>query len=271
MSTPASGAAPASLRPSFREKIWGSTRLEPWYPDSDVQIGEIWFESEQELPILVKLLFTSDRLSVQVHPDDAYAGPNEGCRGKTEMWHILRADPGAQIAIGLREAITPARLREAAISGEIEALLNWTEVRPGDTIFIPPGTIHAIGPGLAICEIQQFSDVTYRLYDYGRTRELHLDKACAVSRLDPYRPPADVPDGFLAHCPYFATKELTFERESAYGPRAAGFELLVILKGEGSIAGRPYRAGEVWHVPAGAGTFTVAPSAPTRALVTFVP
>jgi mannose-6-phosphate isomerase len=210
-------------------------------------------------------------LSVQVHPDDAYAGPNESCRGKTEMWHILRADPGAQIAIGLREPITPARLREVAITGEIEGLLNWTGVRPGDTIFIPPGTIHAIGPGLAICEIQQFSDVTYRLYDYGRPRELHLDKACAVSRLEPYRPPVDVPDGFLAHCPYFAAKELTFERESAYRPRAAEFELLIVLEGEGSIAGRPYRCGEVWHLPAGAGPFTIAPNAPTRTLLTFVP
>ncbi len=271
MSTPASGATPAPLRPSFREKIWGSTRLEPWYPNRDVQIGEIWFESDEQLPILVKLLFTSDRLSVQVHPDDAYAGANEGCRGKTEMWHILRADPGAQIAIGLRESITPARLREAAISGEIEHLLKWTEVRPGDTIFIPAGTIHAIGPGLAICEIQQFSDVTYRLYDYGRPRELHLDKACAVSLLNPYRPPVDVPDGFLAHCPYFATKQVQFERVSEYRPGAPGFELLIFLEGAGWIGGRPYRCGEVWHAPAGAGPFTIAPSAPTRALVTFVP
>jgi mannose-6-phosphate isomerase len=271
MSAPPKGAAPVPLRPSFREKIWGSTRLEPWYPASDVPIGEIWFESEQELPILVKLLFTSDRLSVQVHPDDAYAGPNEGCRGKTEMWHILRADPGAQIAIGLREPITPARLREAAITGEIERLLNWTEARPGDTIFIPPGTIHAMGPGLAICEIQQFSDVTYRLYDYGRPRELHLDKACAVSRLDPYRPPTGVPDGFLAYCPYFAAKEVHFERQSEYRPSAAGFELLVIAEGEGLIAGRPYQGGQVWHVPAGAGPFTIAPNRRTKTLVTFVP
>lgn len=271
MSLPASRTAPAPLRPSLREKIWGSTRLEPWRPNSDAKIGEIWFEGEEVLPILVKLLFTSDRLSVQVHPDDAYAGEHERSRGKTEMWHVLRADPGAQVAIGLRESITPARLREAAESGEIEKLLNWTEVRPGQTIFIPPGTIHAIGPGLALCEIQQYSDITYRLYDYGRPRELHLDKGCAVARLDAYRPPADVPAGFLAHCPYFATREVTFERATVYRAAARGFELLVVLEGEGWIDGRPFRRGEVWHIPARADAFSIAPGSRMRGLVTFVP
>lgn len=271
MSSTASHTAPAPLRPSFREKIWGSTSLEPWYPNSETKIGEVWFEREDQLPILVKLLFTSDRLSVQVHPDDAYAGVYERGRGKTEMWHVLRADPGAQVAIGLRESITRARLREAAVSGEIEDLLNWTEVRPGQTIFIPPGTIHAIGPGLALCEIQQYSDITYRLYDYGRPRELHLDKGCAVSQLDAYYPPADAPRGFLAHCPYFAVKEITFDREAAYRPIAPGFELLVVLEGEGSIDGRPFRSGEAWHIPPGAEAFTIAPRSAVRGLLTFVP
>ena len=271
MSSTASHTAPAPLRPSFREKIWGSTSLEPWYPNSETKIGEVWFEREDQLPILVKFLFTSDRLSVQVHPDDAYAGLHERGRGKTEMWHVLRADPGAQVAIGLRESITRARLREAAVSGEIEDLLNWTEVRPGQTIFIPPGTIHAIGPGLALCEIQQYSDITYRLYDYGRPRELHLDKGCAVARLDRYQPVLDLPPGFLAHCPYFATREVIFEREEMYRSAAPGLELLIVLEGEGLIEGRPFRSGEVWHIPAGAGTLTVAPGSKTRALVTFVP
>jgi len=271
MNSTASRTAPAPLRPSLREKIWGTTRLEPWHPDSNVKIGEIWFEGEEQLPILVKLLFTSDRLSVQVHPDDSYAGLHEGSRGKTEMWHILRADAGAQIAIGLREPLTPARLRQTAESGEIEKLLNWTGVRAGQTIFIPAGTIHAIGPGLALCEIQQFSDVTYRLYDYGRPRELHIDKGCAVSRLDAYQAPPDAPRGFIAHCPYFAVKEVVFEREDQYHAATPGFELLVVLEGEGSIQGRSFRSGEVWHIPAGADPFPIAPRSETRALVTFVP
>ncbi|HEY1339743.1 MAG TPA: hypothetical protein VGF59_19660, partial [Bryobacteraceae bacterium] len=111
----------------------------------------------------------------------------------------------------------------------------------------------------------------YRLYDYGRARELHLDKGCAVARLDTYRPPADTPIGFLAHCPYFATREVIFEREGKYRATAPGFELLVVLEGEGLIEGRPFRSGEVWHIPPGADPFTIAPQSTTRALVTFVP
>ena len=134
------------------------------------------------MPLLVKLLFTSDNLSVQVHPGDAYAREHHNSRGKTEMWHILRAEPEAKIALGLRERVTPERLREAAQSGEIMELLNWVPARPGDTFFVPAGTIHAIGGGLALCEMQQHSDITYRLYDYGRPRELHLEHGdCGVA------------------------------------------------------------------------------------------
>ncbi len=155
--------------------MWGATDLVPWYPASDKKIGEVWFEAD--LPLLVKFVFTSERLSVQVHPNDDFAAAHENSRGKTEMWYVMRADPGARIAIGFRESISRERLREAAVSGEIEQLLNWLEVQAGDAFFIPAGTVHAIGGGLALCEIQQHSDVTYRLYDYGRPRELHLDKA----------------------------------------------------------------------------------------------
>ncbi len=166
------------LTPSFREKVWGATRLGPWFPDSDRKIGEVWFEgpfgNDADLPLLVKFIFTTEKLSVQVHPEDEYAGLHHQSRGKTEMWHILAAEPGAQIAAGFRESITPEQFREAALSGAIEQELQWFDARPGDTFFIPAGTVHAIGPGLALCEIQQNSDVTYRLYDYGRPRELHL-------------------------------------------------------------------------------------------------
>ncbi len=134
------------------------------------------------MPLLVKFLFTSDNLSVQVHPNDEYAAKHhEGSRGKTEMWHILRAEPGAKIAFGVRVPVTKEELRTAAESGAIVDLLNWIPVRPGETYFIPAGTVHAIGGGLVICEVQQLSDVTYRLYDYkrvdkdGKERELHLD------------------------------------------------------------------------------------------------
>src|SRR5579863_10722473 len=173
------------LDPSFREKIWGATRLEPWFPNSPSKIGEVWFEAAHGLP-LVKFLFTTEKLSVQVHPGDAYARQHHGSPGKTEMWYILAAEPGARIAAGFREPLTPEQARAAAVSGEIEGLLQWFDARPGDAFFIPAGTVHAIGAGLVLCEIQQNSDVTYRLYDYnrpgadGQPRPLHLEKALDV-------------------------------------------------------------------------------------------
>ena len=122
-------AGPVRLTPSLREKVWGKTRLAPWFPDSPQPIGEAWYLAEHELPLLVKLIFTSERLSVQVHPDDG----EDGARGKTEMWHILNAEPGAAIALGFREPISRERLRESTRTGEIEQLLNWMPVRAGDT------------------------------------------------------------------------------------------------------------------------------------------
>ena len=134
-------ADPVRLTPSLREKVWGKTHLLPWFPDSEKPIGEAWYLADCDLPLLVKLLFTSQRLSVQVHPDDGEDGP----RGKTEMWHILEAEPGASIALGFREPIARERLLEATLSGEVEHLLNWMEVKPGETYFTPAHTVHAIG------------------------------------------------------------------------------------------------------------------------------
>lgn len=241
---------PSPLRATLHEKIWGSTRLSPFFPDSENKIGEAWFEADEPLPTLVKLLFTEERLSVQVHPADDYAAEHENSRGKTEMWHVLRADPGAAVAVGLRERVSPERLRELAESGEIEEYLNWIEVHPGDTVFVPAGTIHAIGPGLALCEIQQHSDVTYRLYDYGRGRELHLDKSIDVADAGPYTPPSDLPAGYIAHCPYFAVRTLHVHGRARVEPLRDRFELLIPIEGEGTIAGQAFRSGEVWHVPA---------------------
>jgi mannose-6-phosphate isomerase len=123
---------PIRLTPSLRERVWGRTRLAPWYPDSQTAIGEAWFLSRRELPLLVKLIFTSQRLSVQVHPDDGESGP----RGKTEMWHILEAAPGATIAMGFRERLTRQRLWQATRTGEVERLLHWTPVKAGER-FVP--------------------------------------------------------------------------------------------------------------------------------------
>jgi len=168
----------------------GRTRLAPWYPDSATPIGEAWFLSDRELPLLVKLIFTSQRLSVQVHPDDGESGP----RGKTEMWHILEAAPGASIAMGFREPLTRLRLWEATRTGEMEQLLHWAPVRAGETYLIPAHTVHAIGAGIVLCEIQQNSDVTYGCgITGGRARSTWSWRcrsailACIPGRCAPYR------------------------------------------------------------------------------------
>jgi mannose-6-phosphate isomerase len=240
------------LTPSFKEKVWGSTRLEPLFPDSDRKIGEVWFEGVDNLPVLIKYLFTTEKLSVQVHPGDAYARMHHNSRGKTEMWYILRAEPGAQIAAGFREPLTPQRLREAALSGEIEDLLQWFDAAPGDTFFIPAGTVHAIGAGLTLCEIQQHSDVTYRLYDYGRPRQLHLDRAVEVTRFEPSPEARRFPHGnVVVSCPYFTTSKLCISNPTKHilAPNTA--ELLVVVQGSGALGDQTITAGEVWYLEAG--------------------
>lgn len=257
---------PRRLPTSFKEKVWGSTNLSPWYPAPDRKTGEVWFEAD--LPLLVKFIFTSDRLSVQVHPDDAFAAEHENSRGKTEMWHVLRAEPGAQVALGFREAITPERLKETALSGEILQLLNWVDVHAGDTFFTPAGTIHAIGAGLSMCEIQQNSDVTYRIYDYGRARPMHLDKAMRVCHTGPLDAKAVA---LPVHCKYFRTEALRFDQPTIYQPDAGRFELLIFCEGVGTIGDEGYRLGETWLIPAGTGKFVIDPQSATKLLRTWVP
>ncbi len=219
------------LTPRFVPKVWGSQRLEPLFPDNAEKIGEVWFEGVPNLPLLIKFLFTTEPLSVQVHPE-----------GKTEMWHILAAEPGAKIAAGFREPITEKRLRESALSGEIEQLLEWHEARPGDTFFIPAGTVHAIGAGLTLCEIQQWSDVTYRLFDYGRPRELHLDEGIPVSRLGSHPARQSAREGVLVSCPFFTTEKLRVDGKASCNAR-----MIVLLEGNLEIGGQPARAGEAWY------------------------
>ncbi len=250
------------------DKVWGSARTDPWYRNPESRpIGEIWFPASDAVPLLVKFLFTSDKLSVQVHPGDDWAQEHHGCRGKTEMWHILRADPGAKVAIGLRERITPERLEAAARSGEIMKLLNWVPVQPGDTFFIPAGTIHAIGENIALCEVQQHSDITYRLYDYGRPRELHLDHGVAVSHLEPHG--AVATSTLPVKCRYFHTSLLTVNGTVRY-PSADQNTRYIALEGGGVFAGQPFRAGDAWEVERHSGEFEIE-SAHAAFLITAEP
>jgi mannose-6-phosphate isomerase len=167
------------------EKVWGRDTLPPpFVAPPATRIGELWFEPPPELPqVLVKYLFTSEKLSVQVHPSDATALPGEA--GKEECWLVLDAEPDARLAIGFERTVSPAEIAAAAQDGTIEQLLTWHPARPGDLFYLPAGTVHAIGPGLSLVEVQQTSDTTFRLYDYGRPRELHLARALAVATCAP--------------------------------------------------------------------------------------
>lgn len=236
--------APIQLTQTFHDKVWGSPALAPWFPAHEGgSVGEVWLTHEPGLPLLFKFLFTTERLSVQVHPNDEFAQRHENSRGKTEMWRILRADPGAEIALGFEREISREHAVAAAKSGEIVDLLRWIPVAKGETYFVPAGTVHAIGAGVALCEIQQQSDVTYRLFDYGRPRELHLERGFAVSELGPYQGKRG-----KVRCPYFATEELEFSGRLRL---RTGAELtaLLILEGEGAIAGEPFRMGQGWLAP----------------------
>jgi mannose-6-phosphate isomerase len=171
------------------EKPWGRTSLPaPFAARGGRRIGEIAFEAPagEHAPLLVKYIFTSERLSVQVHPDDDAARARGLANGKSECWYVLDAEPGAMLGLGLREPVDSGRLRRAAEDGSIVDLLDWKPTRAGDFFDVPAGTVHAIGPGLALVEVQQQSDTTYRLYDYGRPRPLHLDDAVAVASRIPY-------------------------------------------------------------------------------------
>jgi len=172
-------------------KPWGSIDLRPWsnMRDDGGAIGELWFQrpdvNAPDPALLLKLLFTTQPLSIQVHPDDAFAQSIGLEHGKTEAWYILSATPGAKIAVGLKRRLTTAQLRASIGDGSISDLVQWRHVLKDDVIFVPAGTIHAIGPGLVIAEIQQQSDATFRLFDHGRQRELHVDNAVAAANAGP--------------------------------------------------------------------------------------
>ena len=252
---------PLRLTPELRERVWGRTRLAPFFPDQAHPVGEAWYLADRDLPILVKLIFTSERLSVQVHPDDGEDGP----RGKTEMWHILDAAPGATIALGFREPITRERLREATRTGEIEQLLNWMPVKAGETYFTPAHTVHAIGGGIVLVEIQQHSDVTYRLWDYGRARELHVQKAVPLSDLGVHpgasRPVPVAPGRDQLACSgHFVTERIRLDAGRTLTAEHHQCHLWICLEGVGTIGGKPFQPGEVWWLPAPAEVSAATPS-----------
>ncbi|WP_427969862.1 class I mannose-6-phosphate isomerase [Altererythrobacter sp.] len=171
----------------FVEKPWGQSDVPAAFGAPEGKLGEVWFDrADAPLPLLCKWLFTSEKLSVQVHPNDEQARARGLASGKEECWIVTETQGDARLGIGLTKSLSHEELRAASLSGEIEDLLDWKPVKPGDWFHIAPGTVHAIGAGVRLVEIQQNADVTYRLYDYGRPRELHLDDGIAVSNPSVY-------------------------------------------------------------------------------------
>jgi mannose-6-phosphate isomerase len=242
------------LEPKFVERIWGTTRLAPLFPDQDRKIGEVWFDAGPAFPLLIKFIFTSERLSVQVHPDDAYAQSTGNPRGKTEMWHILSAEPDSTIALGFREDLDKEAVRAAIADGRVEEILNWVAVKPGDIYFAEAGTVHAIGAGITLCEIQQNSDITYRLYDYGRPRELHLEHGLAVSNTSRYDGRREYP----VVCEHFVTDLLELTEPADCVASCDG--VLIVLEGSGRLGETAVGPGNVCLVSAESSSVAVRPN-----------
>jgi len=242
------------------EKPWGRHKLWPGFgdvADGGAAVGEIWFDASgcfepgTDPELMVKYLFTSERLSIQVHPDDAAAQAAGYKRGKDEAWLVLAADPESTIALGTREVTTREALAAGALDGAIVDMVDWKPVKAGDVIYSAAGAVHAIGAGITLIEVQQNVDLTYRLYDYGRPRELHLDAGIAVSDPVPFVAPpmpGEVAPGRSILC---EGGKFVLERWSWDGARSVTLPRgvngwLVPVTGGGRIDGEVFTAGECW-------------------------
>ena len=227
-------------------KPWGVSDLQPWSSVDGTAdaVGELWFErADKNAPVpalLLKLLFTSEPLSIQVHPDDTFARAMGMPNGKSEAWYIISAKPGAQIGVGLKRRVTPQELRASIRNGSIVELVRWRPVEKGDVIFIPAGTIHALGAGIVLAEIQQRSDTTFRLFDYGRQRELHEDNGVAVANAWPLRA-AHNPTRLTAErtvlvaSRYFVLERLDLPEGSSWALLAEAETWILVLDGHAAI------------------------------------
>jgi mannose-6-phosphate isomerase len=232
---------------------WGVLDLMPWNsaPNDGFSAGEVWYERPGKPAIapslLLKLLFTSQPLSIQVHPDDVHAQAMGLPNGKTEAWYVLSAAPGAKVALGLKQHVTSQQLRAAADDGSIADLVVWRAVAVDDVISVPAGTIHAIGAGLVIAEVQQRSDATFRLFDYGRRRELHVERAIAVAntgRADVQVRPSRLTDErtLLVCNPHFVFERIELPPDSIWSLQAERETWLLVLKGD--AAAGPFNIGK---------------------------
>ncbi len=273
-------------------------------PFAGKNLGEVWPTMPPEwagtsaerggtFPLLVKFIFPQDKLSVQVHPNDEYAARHEmaaGGRGKTEMWYAVDARPGAEVLAGLKSSVTREDFKRAIADGTAEDCLEHIPLDPGEAVFVPAGTAHTIGPGLVLCEIQEHSDLTYRVYDYnrrdakGQARQLHVEKALEVIRfgkqcggkIEPVRTKrGEVAETYYAACRYFAADKWEFADRMEAVTSPGHFDLLVFLKGAGRIQWgaehAKYAPAQLWMIPAALGTYELVPDNRTSLLRTYVP
>lgn len=301
------------LTPAFKDYLWGGTRLrDDFQKDCDFdKIAESWelschkdgpstisngkfkgltlseyiekagksvlgtdCEKFDNFPILIKLIDAKDNLSVQVHPDNEYALRVEGEYGKTEMWYIVDCDEGATLLYGFKDTISKDEFAQRIADNTLLEVTNAVPVKKGDVFFIQAGTLHAIGKGILIAEIQQNSNTTYRIYDYGRVgkdgkpRELHVEKAKDVTDLCPAKAYPETPieqkDGYtsklLSSCDYFTTYAIDVESKAVLEADEKSFVSLLILEGDGKVIGDDtveFRKGDSIFVPAGTGKFAV--------------
>jgi len=302
---------PFRLDPLFVTRVWGSNDLRPWYDclAESSPIGEVWLTGDEcliatgphrgrklgelfrlaplsllgasapssESPLLIKVIFAREKLSVQVHPDDRTARSHGQPRGKTECWYVLAAEPGARVALGLKPGLSLPRIREEIRAGTLESSLNLLPVDPGDLVYVEAGAVHAIWPGSILLEIQQNSDLTYRLYDYGRPRELHVDRSLQALNLSarsgkiPAQPLAD--RTLLVDSPYFRVERLPVSgsrsssvlstpASTGQPPTAPGLAYLFAASGSARIAGPAFEpvelpAHSIAAIPAAAPLFTI--------------
>ncbi len=290
---------PLLLIPSFDERPWGVRDLRPVYtkvikdpvgeswltweknviangPLSGRTLGELAQQYRRDLvgtvapyddrfPLLVKFLFTADKLSVQVHPDDAAARRVGEPFGKTECWYVLDAQAGAQVALGLKQGVSLEEFKQAISGVQAEQLLNWIDVQRGDMLYVAAGTVHTIGGGLVLLETQQASDVTYRLYDYGRPRELHIEQGMAAIKMQSDAGKV-LQDGsrYLVRSPFFQVEQMRLHDLLAAELTPESPHIVVAIDGSGALEAPgmepvSFARGDAIVVPASVQRYSVRP------------
>jgi mannose-6-phosphate isomerase len=293
---------PFLVVPIFDERPWGVRDLRPVYTRVvNEPIGESWLTwednrvangplagqsigdlakkyrrdlvgqvacYEDRFPLLIKFLFPGDKLSVQVHPDDDGARKHGQPCGKTECWYVLRAEPGAQVALGLKPGVTLDEFRKSIEETRAEELLNWVDVLAGDMIYVAAGTVHTIGGGMVLVETQQTSDITYRLYDYGRPRELHIEKGLEAVKLDTnagkvIRGANDKSD-VLVRSPFFQVEKIWLQEPLHAAVSPTSPHIVVAVNGSGVVESDgmepiSFATGDAVVVPASVSGYTVRP------------